>query len=80
MEVQDTRHWEGAKQGGKMWKCKTLEAKQGVEVQDTGHWEGAKQGGKMWKCKTLDTGRGPSKAVRYGSARHWALGGGQARG
>ena len=51
-----------------------------MEVQDTGHWEGAKQGGKMWKCKTLDTGRGPSKGVRCGSARHWTLGGGQARG
>ena len=80
MEVQDTGHWEGAKQGGKMWKCKTLDTgrgpSKGVRCGSARHWRPSKG----WKCKTLDTGRGPSKGVRCGSARHWTLGGGQARG
>ena len=61
MEVQDTGHWEGAKQGGKMWKCKTLDnargPSKGVRCGSAGHWEGAKQGGKMWKCRTLGGGQ-----------------------
>ena len=46
MEVQDTGHWEGAKQGGKMWKCKTLD-----------NARGPSKGGKMWKCRTLGGGQ-----------------------
>ena len=63
MEVQDIGHWEGAKQGGKMWKCRTLDTgrgpSKGVRCGSARHWTGAKQGGKMWKC-----GEGAKQGVK----------------